>query len=188
MQTSADGAVSLLPPPSDYVNPLYQFWRRHRDLFDDANCLWIEAESIPALCQRFMAYVSADLYWVTRNDASPFAFDAFAAGLLSYRASRDAQFRKKPFTMSLDAYRAFVNAALDHAAARLSSVMLLGAQDAWSPATDTPLEPWLRQYSHDVAVLHRSFGDGHEQRIRTALRDYVLDRSDRRIFGLERPS
>jgi hypothetical protein len=34
-------------------------------------------------------------------------------------------------------------------------------------------------------VLHRFFGDAHEQRIRTALRDYILDQSDRRAFGLD---
>ena len=78
MQTSADGTVTLLPPPSAYVNPIYEFWHRHPDLIDDATCLWDQSEQVPCLCQRFLVYLSTDLYWVTRDGASPIVFDAFA--------------------------------------------------------------------------------------------------------------
>lgn len=185
MPIGTDGAVSLLPPSSRYVNPLYQFWRQHRDLFDDANCLWAEVAGIPGLCQRLLAYVSTDLYWVTREGASPIVFDAFAAGLLSYRASRNDKAEKKSCTTSLDSYRAFVDAVLDHAAMRLGSIMLLNGRDSWSPATGTPLQPWLARQPDDMAVLRRSFGDAHEQRVRAAVRDYILDPSDKHIFGLD---
>ncbi|MEZ5934838.1 MAG: hypothetical protein R3F54_23470 [Alphaproteobacteria bacterium] len=180
----ADGAVSLLPRPTRYVNPLYQFWRRHRDLFDDANCLWVQVESVPGLCQRFIDYVSTDLHWVTRVGAAPIAFDALAAGLLSYRASREEQFKKMPFTTSINAYVAFVNTALDQAAARLSLVTLSSGDAIWSPATGVPLQPWLDVRCSAVCVRQRPFDPAVEERARTALRDYVLSRSDRRIFGL----
>ena len=76
--------------------------------------------------------------------------------------------------MSIAPYRAFIDAALDHAAARLSSIMLLNQQRVWAPAAGKPLQPWLAQRRHDIAVLHRSFGDDHQQYVRTVLRDYVL--------------
>ena len=185
MQSQAVGAVTLLPPQSVCVNPVYEFWQRHGDLVDDAASLWGQSEQVPCLCHRFMVYLSTDLYWVTREGASPIVFDAFAAGLLSYRASRDAKVEKQAFTVSLGSYRAFVDGALDHAASRLSSVMLMDEQRVWSPAAGNPLQPWLAQQCRDIVVLRRSFGDDHQQRIRTVLRDYVLDRSDQRIVGLE---
>ncbi|NJO35797.1 MAG: hypothetical protein HC869_24665 [Rhodospirillales bacterium] len=137
MQNPADGTVSLLPPPSEYINPLQEFQRQHQELFDDADCLWAQAEHVPWLCRRLMDYVSTDLYWVTRERASPIVFDAFAAGLLSYRAVRQVEPGQIPGTVSLDSYRAFVEAILDHAAARLSSIMLLDGQHVWSPAAST---------------------------------------------------
>ena len=185
MQPPADGAVTLLPPPSVYVNPLYEFWQRHGDLFDDATSLWGQSEQVPCLCHRFMVYLSTDLYWVTREGVSPIVFDAFAAGLLRYRASWDTKVEEQPCTVSLGSYRAFIDGALDHAASRLSSVMLMDEQRVWSPAAGTPLQPWLAQQCRDIVVLHRSFGDDHQQRIRTVLRDYILDRNDRRLVGLE---
>lgn len=188
MQSPADGAVTLLPPPSVYVNPVYEFWQRHGDLVDDAASLWGQSEQVPCLCHRFMFYLSTDLYWVTRERASPIVFDAFAAGLWGYRASRDSKVEEQPCTVSLGSYRAFIDGALDHAASRLSSVMLMDEQRVWSPATGNPLQPWLAQQRRDIAVLHRSFGDDHQQRIRTVLRDYVLDRNDRRNVGLEHSS
>jgi hypothetical protein len=176
MSRETGGAVALLPPPSQYVNPLYQFSRRHQELYKEISGLWACVAVAPDLCQRFLAYVSTDLYWVTRDSASPIAFDAIAAGLLRYRTARDAQSKSAPSTTSLDAYRAFVDATVDHAAARLSSAILLSAWDVWSPATGEPLQPWLDRRSRDIAVLHHLSGDAHQQRIRKTLRDYILDR------------
>ena len=150
--------------------------------------MWACVAGTPDLCQRFLLYVSTDLYWVTRDGASPIAFDAIAAGLLSYRAARDAQSKTAASNTSLDAYRAFVDAIVDHAATRLSSAILLSAWDVWSPATGEPLQPWLDRRSHDIAILHHLSGDAHEQRIRKALRDYVLDRRAHRPAGKKHTS
>lgn len=185
MQTPVDGTVTLVPPSGAYINPLYEFWHRHPDLIDDATCLWDQSERAPCLCQRFLVYLSTDLYWVTRDGASPIVFDAFAAGLSSYRASQDAEVETEPCTVSLAPYRAFIDAALDHAAARLSSIMLMDEQRVWAPAAGKPLQPWLAQRRHDIAVLHRSFGDDHQQYVRTVLRNYVLERRDRWLDDLE---
>lgn len=176
MSTDTGGAVALLPPPSQYVNPLYQFSRRHRELYEEISGLWLNVAGTPDLCQRFLAYVSTDLYWVTRDGASPIAFDAIAAGLLSHRAARNAQSKAAPSTACLNAYRAFVDAIVDHAATRLSSAILLSAWDVWSPATGDPLQPWLDRRSRDIAVLHHVSSDAQHQRIRMALRDYILHR------------
>jgi hypothetical protein len=188
MSTDTGGAVALLPPPSQYVNPLYQFSRRHRELYEEISGLWLNVAGAPDLCRRFLTYVSTDLYWVTRDGASPIAFNAIAAGLQSYRTACDVQSKAAPSTTSLDAYRAFVDTTVDHAATRLSSAILLSAWDVWSPATGEPLQPWLDRRSRDIAVLHHVSGDAHEQRIRKALRDYVLHRMAHRPAGKKHTS
>ena len=183
MRIETDGTFALLPTQSRDVNPSYEFWQRHRKLFDDAGDLWLQVAGVSDLCQRILAYVSADLYWVTRDGASPLAADAFAAGLYSYRAAQAAPLDTKPLSLSLDAHN-FLEGVLDHAAVRLSSVMLLSGDDAWSAMAGEPLQPWLSRRSREVFVLNRQLRDDREQQIRAAMCNYVRDGRDANTVGL----
>ena len=185
MEIETDGAFALLPTQSRDVNPSFEFWQRHRKLFDDAGDLWLHVAGVSDLCQRFLAYVSADLYWVTRDGASPLAADAFAAGLLNYRAAREAEHDQSPGMVNFGSYRAFVDAILDHAAARLSSVMLLSGDDSWSAMAGEPLQPWLSRRSYGIVVLNRQFRDAREQQIRAAMGNYVRDRREADTIDFE---
>ena len=184
MQIETDGAFALLPTQSRDVNPSYEFWQRHRKLFDDAGDLWLHVAGVSDLCQRFLAYVSADLYWVTRDGASPLAADAFAAGLSTYRAAQSAPLGTKPPSLNLDAHH-FLEGAVDHAAARLSSVMILSGDDSWSATAGKPLQPWLSRRSYGIVVLNRQFRDAREQQIRAVMGKYVRDRRDTDTIDFE---
>ncbi|MGI9505810.1 MAG: hypothetical protein ACR2RE_22450, partial [Geminicoccaceae bacterium] len=162
IQVATEGALTLLPHP-ETSRPLFQFWRRHRGLLDEAKCLRTQFETVPALCERLLAYLSTDLHWVSQSGTQPVAFEALAAGLSSYRDARCREFDQRPFSLSRAPFRAFVESALDVAAARLSMVRLTGLDAMWSPASGLPLQPWLDQHPTRITVHCLNFDEMHAE-------------------------
>lgn len=180
-QVATEGALTLLYQPIA-SRPLFQFWRRHRGLLDEAKCLRTQFETVPALCKRLLDYSSTDLHWVSRCGSQPVSFEALAAGLSSYRDARSSEFDEKSFLLSRAPYRAFVDTALRLAASRLSMVRLTTGDAMWSPASGTPLQSWLDAHSGRVTVHSLDYDAQHAERVLSTLSDFVLCETDRRML------
>jgi hypothetical protein len=183
----AEGALGLLWPPPSGVQPWRQFWRRHPELMDVGRALRQDIPSVGGFFHRMTDYVSLGLYWIGPDGSGPLIFDAFAAGLRHYEATRGRLAKETSVACLRQCFGAFVGATIAPAAWRLSLVTLAGSDSVWTPASGQPLTPWLRAQNPGVGVRCRPYDQQHAERISARLVLYALDEQDRRILS-EGPS
>lgn len=184
MRETLEGTVSLIRPPQPLYRLWWQFWRRHRELWDYGSWLMIEKPNVDILCRRMAAYVSPDLYWVTTQGSEPIVNAALAAGLDAYGStSRRLRAGRIMIPDFRKTYGAFLDVALNHTAARLSQVKLSSPNALWMPAAGEPLRPWLEAQDGTIAVRNEKPDDQHVRRVREALIAFVLDDFDREILA-----
>jgi hypothetical protein len=183
-----EGAVGLLWPPPSSLQPWRQFWRGHPELMDAGRALRLGVPSVGGFCHRMTDYVSLGLYWIEPEGSGPLIFNAFAAGLRHYEATRGQPTNESSETYLRKTYGAFVGVTIAHAARRLSLVTLAGTDSVWTPASGEPLTPWLRAQEPGVGIRCRPYDQKHAERISARLVVYALDDQDRTILSGDTPS